>query len=508
MTDTIESNNKRILKNSLLLYVRMLLTMAIGFFTTRVVLQTLGEVDFGLYNVVGGVVSMLAFVQSAMSNSTSRFITYAIGLNDNNEIQKTFQTTLTIHLLIGIIVLLILETVGISIFYTMNIPDNRMNICMIIFQYSVLSIILSICTTPYHALIIAYEKISVYAYISILDVFLKLLIIYTLIFIDYDKLLVYGTLIFTTNIVTVLINVIYCNVKFKILKFGILFSSDRIKQVAQFSGWSFIGNFANILRLQGLNYLLNIFCGPSVNAARGIAVQVQSIVSRFILNIQVAINPQITKSYARGDFEYLKILVHSSSKYSFFVLFLISFPFFVEADYYLHLWLGSYPNYTVSFVKILLVSTILESLINPLEIAANATSKIKTTQIFVSFSYVVLFILCYIILKLGVSPNWTFVLNIIINVVIVLGRIRILQQYIQMSTNDYLATVGTKIFFILFPSISLYLIYYYITTYNNPLINSSVAIIIAFLGIFIFGLSNKERSFIINKVTNSLRIKK
>lgn len=484
----------------------MLLTMAIGFFTTRVVLQTLGEVDFGLYNVVGGVVSMLAFIQNAMSNSTSRFITYAIGLDNQDEIQKTFQTTLTIHFLIGLIVLLILETLGISIFYTMNIPNERIDECMIIYQYSVFSIIASICTTPYYAAIIAYEKISVYAYISILDVLLKLLIIYALVFINYDKLLIYSTLIFITNIVTVLINVIYCKTKFKALKFSLHFSSDKIKQIAQFSGWSFIGNFSNVLRLQGLNYLLNIFCGPSTNAARGIAVQVQSIVSRFIQNIQIAINPQITKSYAREDFEYLKQLIYSSSKYSFFVLFLISFPFYVEANYYLHLWLGSYPKYTVSFIQILLISTILECLINPLEITANATSKIKVTQIFVSISYFFLFIFCYFLLKIGINPNWTFILNIVTNIVIVLGRIRILQQYIQISTSEYLMSVGTKIILILFPSILLYLVYYYIIALHSPLINSLVALIIASLAIVVIGLNYKERYFIINQITK--RIKK
>lgn len=507
MENTVEQNNRRILRNSLLLYVRMLLTMAIGFFTTRIVLQTLGEVDFGLYNVVGGVVSMLAFVQSAMSNSTSRFITYAIGLDNQDETQKTFQSTLTIHLIIGVIILLILETLGIYLFYTMNIPNERVNVCMIIYQYSVCSIIFSICTTPYAASIIAYEKISVYAYISILDVILKLLIIYALLFINYDKLLVYGTFMFIINIITSLINVIYCNIRFKVLKFGLLFSSNRIKQIAQFSGWSFIGNFANILRLQGLNYLLNIFCGPSVNAARGIAVQVQSIVSRFILNIQVAINPQITKSYAHGDLEHLRTLIQASSKYSFFVLFLISFPFFVEANYYLQLWLGSYPNYTISFVKILLISTILESLINPLEIAANATAKIKTTQTFVSISYIILFILCYVILRAGFSPNWTFVLNILINIIIVLGRVRILQQYIQISIREYLNSVGAKILSIQLPCILLYLVYHYINAINSPLINSFIAFFIAVIGILVLGLNNQERTFITSTIHNKLKIK-
>ncbi len=501
----IAANNKRILKNSLYLYLRMFLTMAIGVYTTRIVLRTLGEVDFGLYGVVGGLVYMLAFIQSAMMRSTSRFITYAIGEGDENKIKKTFQTTFTVHLVIGILVLIFLESIGLYAFNMLNIPIERYNICMCIYQYSVIYVVLNICAMPLSASVVAHEKMNFYAYLSISDVLLKLFILYAVVYVNLDKLFVYGTLVFITNIINIVLCLIYCKIKFKYIKFKIDFSKEYISSIFRFTGWNFLGNFANLLRLQGVNYLLNIFYGPTVNAARGLAMQVQSIVSRFIQNIHTAINPQITKSYVRNDIEYLKMLIFASSRYSFYIILLIAFPIYIELEYFLQLWLGEYPDYTISFIRILLIGTIFENFMTPLEIAINATEKIKQTQLLVSGLYIILFLLCYVLLKIGLDPNWTFISTIFFNILIIIGRILILRTYIPISLIEYFHAVIQDVFLVLTPCASIYLLYRFMLNISMPLVNAFGGVVIVFIAIWFVGLKKTEKSFITKVILGRIR---
>lgn len=482
----------------------MLLTMAIGMFTSRIVLQTLGEVDFGLYNVVGGVVGMFMFIQSSMSNASSRFITYAIGKGDETELKQTFQSIFTVHILLALIVFFLLETAGIYLFTKLNIPSGRYNICLWIYQYTVVSTCLNIVTMPFGASIIAHEKMDFYAYLSISDVILKLLILYALIFINFDKLFIYGTLFFLTNIINILANVIYCHIKFKYITIKLLFVKQRFMDVFQFAGWSLFGNMGLILTQQGLNFLFNIFFGPIVNAARGLAFQVQNVVARFISSIHTAINPQITKSYARHDIQYMKTLVLTSSRYSFFLLFIMSFPIFLETKKLLQIWLGDYPEYTVSFIRILIFQCIMDNLIYPLSFAINATANIKRTQIIVSIFYFSSFLTCWIILKIGLNPCWALIANVFFNALVILLRIKLLEQYLNLSIKEYCIKIYGKIALIIMATS---IAYYSLCIILNPtsfLINIVVELTLSSITVWLLGLSQKEKMLVWHVVSNKI----
>lgn len=508
MSQDALQNNKRIIKNSLLLYLRMFFTMAIGMFTSRIILQTLGEVDFGLYNVVGGIVGMFMFIQSSMSNASSRFITYATGKGDETELRKTFQSIFTVHILLAIIVFFLLETVGYYLFTKLSIPSERYHICLWIYQYTVVATCLNITTMPFEASIIAHEKMDFYAYLSISDVILKLLIIYVLIFIDFDKLFIYGTLFFLTNIINISIKVSYCYIQFKYITIKFLFTKQRFMNVFQFAGWSLFGNMSLILTQQGLNFLFNIFFGPIINAARGLAVQVQNIVARFTSSIHTAINPQITKSYARHDTQYMKMLIIASSRYSFFLLFVMSFPLFLETKKLLQIWLGNYPEYTVDFIRILIFQCIMDNLIYPLSFAINATANIKSTQITVSILYLCSFLTCWVILKIGLNPCWTLIINVIFNALVILLRVKLLKSHVDLSLKEYCIKIYGNIALI---TISTFIVYYLLRIIlDEPptfLTNIIIGLILSSSVVWILGLSQKEKT-IVKHVLNSKILKR
>lgn len=479
--------------------------MTIGMFTSRVILQTLGEVDFGLYNVVGGIVFMFIFIQSSMSNASSRFITYAIGKGDETELKQTFQSIFTVHVLLAFIVFFLLETAGYYLFTKLNIPSERYNICQWIYQYTVAATCLGIATMPFKASIIAHEKMDFYAYLSISDVILKLLIIYVLVFIDFDKLFIYGTLLFLTNVINSLANIIYCCIKFKYISMKFFFSKQRFMEVLQFAGWNLLGNMGLILTLQGLNFLFNIFLGPVVNAARGLSVQVQNIVARFTSNIHTAISPQITKSYARHDTQYMKTLIFASSRYSFFLLFIMSFPLFLETKKLLQIWLGNYPEYTVSFIRILIFQCIMDNLIYPLSFAINATAKIKSTQLAVSILYLISFLACWATLEIGLNPCWSLIINVFFNALIILLRVKFLKPYLNISIKEYCIKIYGNIALII---ISTFIVYYLIyKLLNTPafITNIIIGLTLASTAIWIIGLSQREREMIKCTLKNKIK---
>lgn len=297
-------NNKRIAKNTLLLYVRMLFTMAISLFTSRVILNTLGVEDYGIYNVVGGVVAMFGFINGSMSSATQRYITFALGKEDKNRLQKVFSTTLQIHTLIAGIIVLLGETIGLWFLYNIiQIPADRMDAAFWILQCSIMSTVIMIISVPYNADIIAHEKISAFAYLSILEVILKLAIVYMLVVFPFDKLIVFAFLMLAVQLLIRFCYSIYCNRHFEETKYTHVCDKDLFKEMTEFAGWSMFGNLSAVLYGQGLNVLLNVFFGPVVNAARAVALQVQNSIQGFVGNFQMAINPQITKTYARGGHE-------------------------------------------------------------------------------------------------------------------------------------------------------------------------------------------------------------
>ena len=311
-------NNKRIAKNALMLYARMLLLMLIGLYTSRVILNTLGIEDYGIYNVVGGIVVMFSFLSNSLSTASSRFITYDIGIGDFSKMKKTFGNIVTIHLLLAGIILILGETIGLwFVLNKLQVPENRMTAALWVYQFSIFSFVLNIISVPYNASIIAHERMKAFAYISIMDAILKLVIIYLLIIIPYDKLITYAILFFCIQLLDRIIYGIYCVKNFEETKARISLDKQLFKKIFGFSIWTMNGCLAVAGYTQGLNILLNMFFGPTVNAARGIAVQVQNIVQNFCNNFLMALNPQITKSYAQNNLKYMHQLVKVSSKFSF-----------------------------------------------------------------------------------------------------------------------------------------------------------------------------------------------
>lgn len=351
--------------------------MLVSLYTSRVVLDTLGVEDYGIYNVVGGVVAMFGFINGAMSTSTQRYLTFELGRGDFECLHKVFSTAVIIHALISLLVVFLAETVGLWFFYhKMVIPEMRLNAAMWVYQFSVLATVVMIMSVPYNASIIAHERMSAFAYISVLEVVLRLLVVYLLQIGHLDKLALYAVLIFMVQLGIRILYGIYCSRHFEETRFRWLWDKILFREMLGFAGWNLWGNCAGVAFTQGVNLLLNMFFGPVVNAARGIAVQVQAAISQFSINFQTAMNPQITKSYAVQDYAYMHSLIFRSSKFTFYLLLLFSLPVMLETEAILRLWLGTVPEYTVIFIRLMLCVTIVDSVANPLMVSASATGRV------------------------------------------------------------------------------------------------------------------------------------
>jgi O-antigen/teichoic acid export membrane protein len=434
----MQSNDKRIAKNTLFLYIRMLLIMAVTLYTSRVVLKTLGIEDFGIYNVVGGVIVMFAFINSAMSAATQRFLTYEMGTGNTNKLKTIFSTSVIIHSIIAFIILVLGETVGLWFLENkMNIPDSREDAAFWVYQLSVVSCIVGIISLPYNATIIAYEKMSVFAYISMFDAVGRLLTAYLLLMATGDRLITYALLICLVQVLVRLIYGWYCKRYFKEVRFAFLWDKKVFREMLSFSGWNMIGGFASVLSIQGVDILLNIFFGPAVNAAKGISNQVQMAVNSFCANFQTAVNPQITKYYAAGDIRYVHNLIFRSSRFSFYIVLVLSLPILLEADYILKLWLKTVPDYSVIFVQLSMVVSLLSVFANPLIIGSFATGKIRKLLIAVGLTNCGTVPLTYVFLKLGGLP-WVVLLTQIIIVLIAFGiMLRITGKQLNFSILAY-----------------------------------------------------------------------
>lgn len=425
-----------------MLYVRMLFTMAVSLFTSRVILQTLGIEDYGIYNVVGGVITMFTFINSAMVSSTQRYLNFELATSNDEKLKSIFNTSLQIHALIALAIILLGETLG--LWFVMNklvIPETRMTAAMWVYQCSILSCVVGIMSTPYNADIIAHEKMSAFAYISILDVSLKLLIVYLLVISPYDKLIVYAILVLAIQLLIIYIYTRYCNKHFKESLIECKINRTLLKEMAGFAGWSFWGNLAGILYTQGLNMMLNIFFGPVVNAARAIAVQVQAAVQQFVGNFQMALNPQITKNYAYGNLEQMHSLMFRSARFSFLLLFFISLPVILETEFILSVWLKTVPDDAVIFTKIMICISLIYTTANPCVIANQATGKIKVYQMVVGGILLTILPISYVVLKLGAPAYSVFIVHFCVESVAQFSRMYMLRKLINLPMTQYLQNI-------------------------------------------------------------------
>lgn len=504
MSQTSE-NNRRIAKNTLLLYFRMLLIMAVTLYTSRVVLNTLGVEDYGIYNVVGGVVAMFGFINSSMSSATQRYITFALGRGDEGNLQKVFSTALHIHFIIAVFVVILGETLGLWFLYTqMQIPAGRMDAAFWVLQCSIISAAVMIISVPYNADIIAHEKMSAFAYISILETVLKLAVVFALALSPFDKLVFYAFLILAVQVLIRLCYGHYCNRHFEESRCRHVWDKSLFKEMTWFAGWSMFGNLSAVLYGQGLNMLLNVFFGPVVNAARAVAVQVQSAIQQFVLNFQMALNPQITKTYAKGEMKDMHRLMFRSARFSFYLLLLLSLPVLFETDFILTIWLKNVPENTVVFLRIMICTSLIYSLANPLIIANQATGKVRKYQAVCGTILLMILPVSYVCLRLGCPAYSVFVVHFVIESVAQLARMYMLRPLIGIRIKDYLTNIYSKV--ILVTALSLIVPFAVYESMDGTAVRFFVMCVICVLSVgtvaYAVGLSVNERAFVRSKAVD------
>ena len=495
-------NNKRIAKNTIFLYIRMLFTLGVSLFTSRVILQTLGVEDYGIYSVVGGIITMFTFINSSMVSATQRFLTFEIGKGNFAQLKKVFSTALQIHALISLIIVVLGETVGLWFLYKeLVIPAERMTAAFWVYQCSIIACVINTMSVPYNATIIANEKMSAFAYISILEVTLKLLIVYMLYITPWDKLITYAILILSVQLIIRFVYALYCKKHFAESHYHHQIEKPLFKEMVGFAGWSFWGNLSTVLYTQGLNMMLNIFFGPRVNAARGIAVQVQTAVQQFVSNFQVALNPQITKNYATGQLTQMHNLMFRSARFSFFLLFILTLPILLETEYILTLWLKTVPDGAVIFTRWMIGISLIYTIANPCVVANQATGKVKVYQAVVGSILLTILPISYIVLKLGAPAYSVFIVHFCVESVAQFARMYMLRRLISLPLRAYLRNIYLPV--ITVAIISSTIPVYVHTQYTGGFIGFITVTIVSFVSVTLttafIGLTNKERSFFYHK---------
>lgn len=508
-----QQNNKRIAKNTLLLYFRMLLLMAVSLYTSRVTLAALGVEDYGIYNVVGGVIAMFTILSGSLSSAISRFITFELGRGDKERLKTVFSTSVNIQVGLALIITVLAEIGGVWFLnYKMNIAPERMYAANWVLQCSILTFAVNLISIPYNAAIIAHEKMSAFAYISILDAFLKLLIVFLLYIALSDRLILYAVLLCAESIVLRLIYGIYCKRKFEECTYHFVYNKGVIKSMGAFSGWNFIGVSSAVLRDQGVNVVINIFCGAAVNAARGISTQVNSAVHGFVTNFMTAMNPQITKSYASGDRNYMFFLIFQGSRLSFYMLLFLSLPVILEANTFLKIWLNEVPKHTTLFVQLILLFGMEEAISSPLQTAMLATGNIKKYQIIVGGLQMLNFPISYFLLTLGIFPESTVIVSIVIGQCCMAARLDLLRNMIGLSVSDFLKQVYFNIV-VVSAVAAIFPVFLYVIMPNGWLrfvVVITASLISSSFSILFVGCSKKERVFVKNKLiyfTNKVLVK-
>lgn len=506
MSSNIE-NNKRLAKNTLFLYFRMIITLVVGLYTSRVVLNVLGVSDYGIYNVIGGIVAIFATLNSAMSSTSSRYITFYLGKGNAKKLNNIFCTVTYIHVAIAVIVIILCETFGVWFFYNhMNIPPDRVRVAFWLLQFSFAASFLSMINIPYTGLIIAHENMNIYAYISIFDAIMKLAIAFLIQISPIDKLFFYGILIFIVQFLDFLFYRFYCVKNYIESHLKLFFDKFLFKELLSYCSWSIIGNLAVIINTQGVNLLLNVFFGPAVNAARGIAVQVQSIINQFVSNFQIALNPQIVKTYANHENNRMYQLMFASAKYGYLLLFLISLPIMIEAKSILTIWLKIVPDYTIVFLRIIILSCLVNALANSSTVAAGATGKIKLYNILVGGTVLLPVPISYIILKRSPQPELIFCTVLLFEVIALFIRLLFMRKMISLSIISFIKNVIFPITGVTLTSIWFPILYHYYS--NGNLINTLICCLISFLvvciSIYTIGLSKQERNVVINIIKSRI----
>lgn len=509
MSTETNLDNRRIAKNTMLLYFRTLFTMVISLFTSRIVLDSLGVEDYGIYNVVGGVVSMFYVVTGSLSSAISRYITFELGRSNIEKLTRIFSASLNILFLFSFIVIVLGESVGVWFLNThMNIPDERMTAANWVLQISILTFIVNLISTPYNAAIIAHERMSAFAYVSILEVVLKLIVVYLLYISPGDKLIVYASLLFFIAVFIRIVYGIYCKRNFSETKY--VYCNDRslIKEMTGFAGWSFLTNGAYIFNTEGVNILINLFFGVTVNAARGIATQVESAIMKFASDFSTAINPQIIKSYAAGDIKNMMQLVYRGAKISYFLLLFLSLPVILETDFILGVWLKEVPEHTSILFQLCMIGVMIDRIGCTSTTACMATGKIKHYTIWVSIVGCLVFPLTWLCFKMGMPVESTYVMYILVYIGVDITRMIMMRKLIDFSIREYLheiyfVSIAATLVAIILPLV--------ISRYTQPsvirfFVTCITCIFSCSLSILFIGFKERERIALFSIVRKKIHI--
>lgn len=499
---TIAENNKRIARNSLLLYIRMFIVMCIQLYTSRIILQTLGVVDFGIYGVVGGIVTMFTFLNGALGSATSRYFTFELGKGNLEKLRKVFCLSVVNHIIIAIIILLLSETVGLWFLYEkMIIPTERMYAALWVFHISVLTACFSLTQVPYTAAIIAHERMGIYAYVGLVEVILKLAVVYAITYSPIDKLIFYAISLFILQVTVMMIYRFYCIRSYNECHFKLYKDKQLSKEMLQYASYDLIGNASVMAQGQGLNIILNMFAGPIANAARAIAFQIQGAVTQFSNNFITAVRPQIIKYYAQNDIENMMKLVKQSSIFTYILMLMIILPISLEIKKILQLWLVKFPDYTIPFTILVLITSLLNAFRNPRITIFHATGNIKLSNIITGSVLCLALPIGYVLMRLGFSPISIFWGMLVCTIIADITNLLILKKYIKYSITQFVLTVHLKcLLFTLIVLVLVYPIHYYL---NEGIVRLCIVIlssvIISFVTSWFFFIPTDIKKRIISK---------
>lgn len=505
---SVSANNKRIAKNTIFLYVRMFLIMAINLYASRVILAKLGVEDFGIYNVVGGVVTMMAFLNTSLTSGFQRFFNIALGKEDNEEFKKLFSVSIACQFLLALFALVLTESIGIWFLNNkMTIPESRMVAAQWVYQSAIVVFFITLFTSPLNAVVISIEKMNIYALISIFQSVLKLGVVYMIDLFEADKLIIYSLLIVVIDYIVWVFYFISVRKNCPGLSFKPDFDRPRLKRIASFSGWNLFGSCSHMMKSQGINIVLNMFFDPAINAARGIAYQVMSGVKSFYGSFQTAARPQSMKYYAKGEQQMMIKLSYDISRLSFMLLWIITLPLLFTTRYILDIWLRpNMPEYAPIFTQIILLTSIVEVFGPPIATIVHATGKMKKYQLVCGFTIMLIVPIAYFFLKVGYPPESAMYVSLAMLVVVHFIRLLLVKELVDFSISDYLKRCIMPCIFVGCVSlvIPLLLLLFRINNSLHPLMMFAICFLCGCASIWVIGLSKNEKNLIFNKIKNKI----
>lgn len=477
--------------------------MAISFFTTRLTLSALGVSEYGVNNVVGGLVSMFSLLSNSLSTATGRFLTFGLGEGDMDKLKKTFSMSVNIHIVLAIIVVVAIETIGVWFLnHKMTIPADRLTAANWVLQCSVVAFAVSLFSVPYNSAIIAHEKMSAFAYMTIFDALSRLAIVFGIYYYGGDRLILFAILSLLQSLIRQMIYQIYCRRKFEECSYCWGWDEELGKSMFSFAGWNFIGCTAGLMKDQGVNIVINLFSGPSVNAARGIAMQINGIIGQFIGSFTMALNPQIIKDFAAGELEKMHKLIFWGTRLSYYLFMFLSIPVFFEIEKILQIWLGQVPDHTVLFARLVLVLSLAEIISNTLIVAQMATGEIRNYQIVVGGILLLNLPVSYLLLRLGMIPEITVAVAIVISQCALVARLWFLRSMIKLSVRQFLQKVYFNVLGVTAIAVLPPLICYYTLSpdYTRLFVLGTASCLSSGIAIYYIGCNKEERKLILKYI--------